>query len=156
MGSETPPHPHIQRMVQRPQTCCCGRQHSKEGGNPPHSCFRHGRTPGPSQNPHLIKQKLLVAWHEKLCYTIHQRLHTLPIAQKHHHTPQTPAVPHYNKPRSAAVQVHSLGLHHQTTTIRRLQLLRTYFLLFHLPIQTPALGRSSLYDLDRGKSRTGL
>src|SRR6266403_4472552 len=104
-------------MVQRPQTRCCGRQCSKEGGNTPHPRLRHCGTPRNHQNHRSTKQKLLVARHERLHHPIRQRVCPLSIPQKHHYTTQTPPIPHHNEPRSTTIQVHKPGLHHQATTI---------------------------------------
>ncbi len=120
LGKQIPDHQNTRRVVQRPQARCRGRQCSKEGGNTPHPCLGHRWTSRNSQNPHPTKQKLLVAWDEKLRHPIHQRMRTMPITQKHHHMTQTSPIPYYDEPRSTTIQMHSAGLHHQTTTVRRL------------------------------------
>ncbi len=122
LGKQTPNHQNAQRMVQGPQARCRGRQCSKEGGNTPHPCLGHRQTPQNGQNSRPTEQKLLVARNEKLRHPIHQRVCTMPIAQKYHHTTQTSPIPHHNKPRSAAIRMHSAGLHHQITTVGRIRL----------------------------------
>src|SRR6266478_6160077 len=109
-------------MVQRPQTRCHGRQRSKEGGNTPHPCLRHSRTPWNGQNPHPTKQKLLVARNEKLCNPICQRMRPVSITKEHHYTTQTPPIPHLNQPGSTTLRMHSVRFHHETTTIGRVRL----------------------------------
>ncbi len=122
VGKQTPTHQNARRMVQRPQTRCRGRQRSKEGGNTPHPRCRHRRTPRNSQNPHPTKQKLLVAGHKKLRNRIRERMRPMPITKKHHYPTKTPPIPHLHQSRSTAVRMHSIGLHHQATTVRKLRL----------------------------------
>src|SRR6266403_1068802 len=122
MGKQTPNHQNTRRMVQKPQTRCRGRQRSKEGGNTPHPRCRYRRTPRNSQNPHLTKQKLLVARHEKLRNRIRKRVRPMPIKEKHHYPTKTPPIPYLHRPRSTTLRVHSTRLHYQATTIRGLRL----------------------------------
>src|SRR6266478_3109522 len=122
MERQAPNHQNTRRMVQGPQTHCHGRQRSKEGGNTPHPRLRHCRTPRNDQNPCLTKQKLLVARDKKLRNPIRQRMCPVPITEEHYYATQTPSIPHLNQPRSTTFRMHSPGLHHQTATVRRIQL----------------------------------
>src|SRR6266478_7598642 len=122
VGKQTPNHQNTQRVVQKPQTRCRGRQRSKEGGNTPHPRRRHRRTPRNSQNPRLTKQELLVARHEKLRNRVRKRMRPMPITEKHHHPTKTSPIPHLYQPRSTTFRVHSLGPHHQTTPVGKLRL----------------------------------
>src|SRR6266478_416202 len=122
VGKQTPNHQNTRRVVQKPQTCCRGRQRSKEGGNTPHPRCRHRRAPWNSQNSRPTEQKLLVARHEKLRNRIRKRMHPMPITKKHHYPTKTPPIPHLYRPRSTTLRMHSARLHYQITTIRRIRL----------------------------------
>src|SRR6266404_4874423 len=122
MEKQTPTYQNTRRMVQGPQTRCCGRQRSKEGGNTPHSRCRHRRTPWNGQNPCPTKQELLVAKDEKLRHRVRKGMRPMPVTKKHHHLTKTSPIPHLLQPRSTTFQMHSARLHYQITTIRGIRL----------------------------------